>query len=1576
MSFVESQIVVNNQENKTHLSEQENKDQEIQKSIIDLELKISKYLEAQDSFEKQKGQTADGIYLTIPEFFCTEKEEIVEKINSLTEVIAQEDSVSPEIVELLRAKHPSISRIFREIMFFIPREKMTSFFKTFYFSDPQNFSQEQRVKGDYEKSFFADFQHLAKTFPVEFSFAGVQFLPEIANNPEFQPVLSQLMARFIEENHLKMIELVESCPELIKSLNPEMKKEMAKNFLLKNLSIFEKLIKDFLRNETEEEDFEKLKKLNNFLETLDVDELMINSDRELGDLARKSFQYFLATEDKNDIFAVSKIQPKDYLREIGNYWGKVLGRETVRKTSEVVFRSGLPVAQFRGASFVLGNLDENIYQNQQVAEYSQFLLEAMFVKAENLILREGRKVPQLIKHTKVPVEIVEKAFGDALKDFLVNGQNRYKQKVAFVKALNLPPDFWQDPVRQELLRQEYRNFLLFQSEGFGECDFNFWQEIKTVYHLKQEDFPEEVYMVYSILNKENITTKDVNKLWVFIEQCQLAKDFWGLKNEDLFANVKHLEKKLSLLADSVFVDDLEETKNKIRRLEDLGFSYQEFLERGKTGNCYFQLSFQLAEMIKRKPPEQLADYYAFLQSLPLEKDKILVRVFLLKDLKTTQRVANGFSLELSAIDLADKLAKAEKFGSLFILSSKDQKVKLFYEEFLQKKKKEYLSCQSEAEASKLQSELKALYSLGGEKIILEILNNLNRFLGMPKGKTPFPKKEMELMLGLGDEFLPWLHEFYVFANDDRVPTLYREKIFDRFCVDSKNNEIFNSEVLRSYLKENKEYLLKPENTFELEPFFAREREINNQEIKNRYVRREEISLWSFWGKNQRSIIDWHGDYPGIPLENILPLATVTDVFDPTNPFLEKFEKFSIKVAKSERATEQIQYFLANTPIWSKTISAGLDRVLREIDFGQDISEAFELKEIGSYLQMMNSLKTAQEEHIREQFYGYGGYDDYDEYFDQQAHFNSLVVQFEKRMVEAMVGATNLKELKEKMENFCLAEFRSLFANNEISTEKINSVKKAWGENLEPIMTYLVRYPELADYLIDLFEHFDSSTSWQNYRYDLSRNSVKEQVGWLSPAQLELWKRNFVVELGELTLAERNVDPALKTKEIIFESVLRQGHLLEGDDQKKHLSLQEYLSAIFTEIEKRPVEQQTILEGEKQEILWEMTVIDKIFEAEDAERVQTIWKEKLAGEQEFSFNAKTEKIIKDLAKYLDVADAKNFLEEYLQKSEQAKKDKNSKFFVKDLITEERRKKIVLKISQKKAEALVVLENVELLKKFSLPVSEKIETKDLFARRKELTIKLDLLALVGIDKQLLLAGKLHHDGKKDNEQLIKSLKNLKAYFQGVSFLGDLENIENLIDLNEDISVSKKLAFLSTDEAQMLFNVGVYPLGNGSCQNYFKGTVAEALLGYVGDAHSRALYVLDLNKLSDKYAEIVAREGITALLDNDKIPQKEVLESVIARSILKLSKNGCLFMEPIYTVLNKGDVSLRNKIITFLQKNYGQKMQIDLAVGAGDYEITVPASANPEGQYEDSGVNYDDYVGIGKMVGEYSLRVGLVK
>ncbi len=251
---------------------------------------------------------------------------------------------------------------------------------------------------------------------------------------------------------------------------------------------------------------------------------------------------------------------------------------------------------------------------------------------------------------------------------------------------------------------------------------------------------------------------------------------------------------------------------------------------------------------------------------------------------------------------------------------------------------------------------------------------------------------------------------------------------------------------------------------------------------------------------------------------------------------------------------------------------------------------------------------------------------------------------------------------------------------------------------------------------------------------------------------------------------------------------------------------------------------------------------------------------------------------------------------------------------------------------------------------------------YQKRQELKALIDLLRLYNLSNKLIATNRIvEKEGKKGGQTIISAIDNLKKLFEDSPFLLDLKNIEFTLKEKIDFGEKRRLAMILTDHPQMLWQVGKYPFGNGSCQHYAEGGYAQYLMGYVGDANCKVAYLVDLSKLPADIRQRLEEKGFEEIKED--IPAQELLNASLARSIVKMTKDKdnapVILLEPTYSVVNKGNVSMDKYFNIFMDLIMAEPMGAKLARGGGEESVTKGSSRSPEGQYEDLNLNQIKFI-----------------
>lgn len=233
----------------------------------------------------------------------------------------------------------------------------------------------------------------------------------------------------------------------------------------------------------------------------------------------------------------------------------------------------------------------------------------------------------------------------------------------------------------------------------------------------------------------------------------------------------------------------------------------------------------------------------------------------------------------------------------------------------------------------------------------------------------------------------------------------------------------------------------------------------------------------------------------------------------------------------------------------------------------------------------------------------------------------------------------------------------------------------------------------------------------------------------------------------------------------------------------------------------------------------------------------------------------------------------------------------------------------------------------------------------------------------DEKILKLLSLTSTTSPDTAELFPLIDSISTSVKGKAFVQDLEVLKDKLGGKEvQQVVSSNLMLIFSDDPALGWSAGKYPLGNGSCQEYALGTMAEALMGYVGDGHTRIAYVVDANKIGARSPEELL-----------SMPAQTILDGVVARTVVKIAETSAgdkvAVLEPTYTTINKANKIYNRAIEDAIQRLLPEDIKIYRTSSHGE-ELTIPASRNPEGQYEDGSEGGANHGGLGIMYGSYRL------
>jgi len=582
----------------------------------------------------------------------------------------------------------------------------------------------------------------------------------------------------------------------------------------------------------------------------------------------------------------------------------------------------------------------------------------------------------------------------------------------------------------------------------------------------------------------------------------------------------------------------------------------------------------------------------------------------------------------------------------------------------------------------------------------------------------------------------------------------------------------------------------------------------------------------------------------------------------------------------------------------------------------------------------------------------------------------------------VVSSLNIFDLNKSLEQSIVDNIKKLLPHHKINSGSVIHLMELWG-SIDPICVYAQKMNSHLDvkrYLAEVVSHI-ADGSWQEWRYDLNRKNVQKQVGDLDEKQLINWQEEIFVETNDIVLLST---PSDKPQQLAgwLSGAVQEGHLDEGGKNMKFSFIQQTFLKIIQESETDTTKRQELINSKISELKEDMSLFDILILNNDIKKLEDIILQ--FSSSKIAINSKLKNSISFLVRFLSKEDQEEVLKKYKQVdegSEFVEKDGQKKVTPSQILSDVHLlsiKKVINDIKNKKNELI----NSNKLVKYGFNSDTDIDLKKLFSKRNEIKIIYDLCRLSVIDVKNIVFNSMEKNiGKKGGEEMNAVINNLLNYFKDCpSFVQDLENIKLLVEKNDAVVSSKKrkLALILTDDPQMLFQLGKYPTGCGSCQNY-EGSpeLNRSLVGYVGDAHIKVSYLIDLNKLPELYIDEIERNGFEAV--KNKIPKQFLLEASLARSVLKLVNlkdiGPAIFIEPIYTSLNKADKSQDNLFEQTVLYSMAKPMGIPVVRGGGEDIALVPASSNPQGQYEDCATGNAGHGGMGIKRGAYAMSARLV-
>lgn len=684
---------------------------------------------------------------------------------------------------------------------------------------------------------------------------------------------------------------------------------------------------------------------------------------------------------------------------------------------------------------------------------------------------------------------------------------------------------------------------------------------------------------------------------------------------------------------------------------------------------------------------------------------------------------------------------------------------------------------------------------------------------------------------------------------------------------------------------------------------------------------------------------WSEKYSNIP-QNVFLQVLELDWACESEGLLDKFQNLFSSIHKEGSKKDSLLYGITNVLETDHQTLKLLGEKLATIDFGskQDADSLSELLRRIVFLNRIEKIKSYQSDDDRY---------DRDEDYEEQPREKQLPPEISEIFSKE---AKNLNELVSLVKEVTTRKFQEILPNENITAEKIEAIEKEWGD-LEPIFTYLGRFPSLKEYVAEIVANIDTVEGWKNWRYDLKNEGVKNQIGHLSEEQFEIWKGDYFSEIGDIMVAETGSDKPKQIQHILQEAVLQHRHIFNPEmRQNKNEFISKTLEAMFAEMTKTPDKQSEIIDNEIKNISSDARSIDAIINFNNLPRVRQGIELILSASAEITPSSKIKNTVGFISAYLP-AELRKVLESNYSRLEDQKK-----MAVDELFTPEMRQAVEQK-AREIEEGYQNAFNSDIWEKCQLDKNNAKNLEQFYQKRQELKSAIDLLRLLDLSNKLIATNRIaEKEGKKGGETITSVLERLKKYFKDSPLVQDINNVEFILKEKIDFGEKRRLAMIFTDNVQMLWQAGKYPLGNGSCQHYAEGSYASQLMGYVGDPNCKVAYLVDLNRLPQGVRSEIEEKGFEET--KDKISKQDLLNASLARSIIKMTRDGksepVILLEPTYTVVYKGDATMDRYFNLFVDLMIAEPIKAKIARGGGNGSVIKGQSLSPGGQYEDLDLN----------------------
>lgn len=574
---------------------------------------------------------------------------------------------------------------------------------------------------------------------------------------------------------------------------------------------------------------------------------------------------------------------------------------------------------------------------------------------------------------------------------------------------------------------------------------------------------------------------------------------------------------------------------------------------------------------------------------------------------------------------------------------------------------------------------------------------------------------------------------------------------------------------------------------------------------------------------------------------------------------------------------------------------------------------------------------------------------------------------------------------DKCKDYILTNLDSIFPN--IPRDTMSSVLDFYPD-IEPFFTYIKGLKgniqkgehgsEILNYLDEIIENLSPGDiqKWKEWRYDRKNPTVEHQLHGLSDQELQIWSQDRIVNLSDYYSEIGIYDPFITESKIEIINFIKQ--IVESSER---LSTNPYVSSILKQLVE--FESNKYNEDSFNDLI--NKILDSINDVlkntriiqgyQNIEKIGTYLNSLISSKENIALTSnelqRMEKFFGSVLTKDDIEIIKNNFEKEKQNSTNKNAAGVQTANLDNVIPTELQSKInkyVTLAETRYNQSKSAIENLEL----------STETQSIRSLGKDLDFVIDLCNLLTINTNEIKAQKFSRDNS--SKELSTVISNVTNYYK-LESSGVLNSTLTDLLSRADTGPSKtEVAVLITDNPYLLFNIGKYPIGSGSCQNYENPGLNKTLLGYVGDASTKAVFVLQTNKLSPQIQELIRNGGIESLINTPF--EAELLPAIIGRSVIKLgtavetNESGedqefpAVYIEPVYTIANKGDRSLNLLIQDSVISGYAKEIGLGVYTGAGSSTIKISASRNPEGQYEDGAMGGAQHGGMGRQSYDYDL------